>query len=617
MAIENPSSNHTAHQVYGPDQLLNGTLGPEESKNQKKAKKNYAAQLAEYNEYLQRESLEKAEREKYEEDFSHSEKTRKQAAEEELNTIIKPDSVEKPVSDTAEDKQRNLELVAVGRLRRAIVRKFTGTVKSQSGEQVHVHATVKSDNSRERFVVSIETDRSNQTPVRSENRQNLIINFSQTPTNDPGSTRDIGQVRVQIDNRRPETVNALEIPRQYRLENIGGNQWTNQQVDLWARALQTMYQEGERLILRVDNPGIITSTHRQGLRDALVNSQIHENHLSIRSGDGELHSLNSLSNRHQAFDETQVNQFYDEPRKIRNRKDVCPITLGKIDQLEEPVLADDGNVYERSALEEYWRNNPERISPITKLKVNNTLDTNKTKHALERENTREKQAEAAEQRKKQPESPEKKLDNTQPVAASYPSDNSNIPTQAWRASSLDESPSEAKNESSNHEFITAYDKRNNEPQMQPQPDNTASGMDNEETVTQSADRQPQFLTKKSEKDRKLREEAALKRIDQPSLNNTASGMDNKETVTQSAGPKPQPEKNRTEKSEKERQLRADAAENRIRKNAEEKSKLVRPEWTAGTPDHPQDKKTVKDASKETELNSTSYSSPRPTPKRER
>ena len=616
MAIENPSSNHTAHQINGPEQLLKGTLSPKESEKQNTAIKKQAARIAEDKEDLNRQLREKKELKNKEEVFNQIKKKEKekQQFEEAVAEEIQP--VEKPVSETQEDIQKNPEKDAVKKLKQAINQKFEQPVKSQSGEEVHVHATVKSDNSGELFIASIETDGFNSTPIRSENRQNLIINYSQASTNNPGSAHDIGQVRVQIDNRHPVTVSALEIPHEYRLENIGGNQWTNEQVDLWARALQTINQ-GQRLILPVDNPGIITSTHRQGLRSALGNSQIHEGQLRVRSREGELHSLYSLSNRDQAFDEAEVNQFYDKPHQIRNLNDVCPITRELIVDLKEPVLASDGYIYEREDIEEHWRRGQNRTSPMTRKEVTNELSPLKTKHALERENTREKQAEAAEQRKNQPESSEKKPDNTQPVAASDPPDNSNVPTQAWRASSLDESPSEAKNESSNHEFIAAYDKRNNEPQMQPQPDNTASGMDNEETVTQSADRQPQFPTKKSEKDRKLREEAALKRIDQPSLNNTANGKANEDTVTQTASPKPQPKKDRSKVSDEKRELRekqADAAENRIRKAAEEKSKLVRPEWTVEKPVSPKGQQIVNVASNKTELNSTSYSSPKSTPK---
>ena len=171
-----------------------------------------------------------------------------------------------------------------------------------------------------------------------------------------------------------------------------------------------------------------------------------------------------------------------------------------------------------------------------------------------------KQAEAAEQRKNQLENSEKKPDNTQPVAASDPPDSSNVSKQGWR---------EAKNKSPNDEFITAYDKRENEQQMHPQPDNTANGKANEDTVTQSA------------------------------------------------SPKPQPKKDRSKLSDEKRKLRekqGDAAEKRIRKAAEEKSKPLRPEWTAETLVPPQGQQTVNVASNKTELNSTLYSSPRPTPK---
>ena len=402
MAIENPSSpNLTLDQPNGLDQHFNDT----NSQKQNIEKKD-AALRNEESAFLELKQQEKDEWKKGEEAFSRNNAKEKQKQFEEA-VAAENQPVEELVSDTAEDKQKYLESVAVVRLQKAITEKFTGTVQSQLDGEVRVHATVESDNSREPFVASIETDGSNQTSIPAENRQNLIINYSQAPTNNLGSSRDIGQVRVQIDNHNPETVSALEIPHEYRLENTGGNRWTDKQVDLWARALQTMYQEGQRLILPVDNLEIITSNHIEGLQSALGNSALNESHLSIRSGGGELHSLDSLR-----------------------------VTI------------------------------------------------------------------AAEQRKNQPE-------NSQPISESDPSDNSNVPTQAWRASSPDEPLSETKNESYNHESITADDKQHDESQKQPPSDNTTNSQEaNESTIKEPANPQPKIPTKKSEEERKLHAEAA-------------------------------------------------------------------------------------------------------------
>ena len=65
MAIENPSSNHTAHQINGPEQLLKGTLSSEESEKQNTAIKKQAARIAEGKEDLDRQLREKKESKNY------------------------------------------------------------------------------------------------------------------------------------------------------------------------------------------------------------------------------------------------------------------------------------------------------------------------------------------------------------------------------------------------------------------------------------------------------------------------------------------------------------------------------------------------------------------------
>eukprot|EP00035_Acanthoeca_spectabilis_P034873 m.1839 g.1839 ORF g.1839 m.1839 type:complete len:151 (+) comp691_c0_seq1:235-687(+) len=59
---------------------------------------------------------------------------------------------------------------------------------------------------------------------------------------------------------------------------------------------------------------------------------------------------------------------------------MCPITL---DAMDEPVVADDGNTYERSAIEDHLNRCNE--SPLTRKRMSTTLTTNRAMQDLVRE----------------------------------------------------------------------------------------------------------------------------------------------------------------------------------------------------------------------------------------
>ena len=221
---------------------------------------------------------------------------------------------------------------------------YKAPIKSASGKQVKVSVGVKKDNHETPFEPTLQS-MGDESPGYSTS-QYSSLHLCQHDL-DSGLVQDLGHFRVSHRNNPPGGITGLQITGIKPEDLEDTTPWEDSRTDQYSRAFEVMGASNQEFRLKVKDVDKISVEARKGLGTSLENAKVAAYRLTFESRFGRY----KFNKEHIAFVSESwgdADVYRTNPMKIRNLNQNCPIS-GKA--INNPVLASDGCIYEKEAIE--------------------------------------------------------------------------------------------------------------------------------------------------------------------------------------------------------------------------------------------------------------------------
>ena len=280
-------------------------------------------------------------------------------------------------------------------LSRSLKKLYKKPVKSASGKTVKVSVDVNKDNDETPFEPILQSMGDELTS--DSTTQYSSLHFRQRDLNS-NNVQDLGDFRVSHRNNSPEGITGLQIKGIKPEDLESTTPWEDLRIDQYSRAFEVMGASNEEFRLKIKDVNKISVEARKGLGTALENAEVGAHRVTFESPFGRYKldkDRNALVSEPWTSDAQEIR---DNPTSIRNLDGQCAISLTDVKDLKNPVMASDGNIYDKEAITQWLsQNNTHGQSPLTREKLEGLLTVEETQQLMETaKNNMQKAKEAAE-----------------------------------------------------------------------------------------------------------------------------------------------------------------------------------------------------------------------------